>query len=313
MARVESRVNVLICLTVKHKVHIMLSMNRLPRDRRVEIIKLLVEGMSLRAITRITGASINTVTSLLVTAGKACSDYQDKAFRNLICRRVQIDEIWAFCYAKEKAVATAKAAPNQAGDLWTFVALDSDTKLVPSWMVGSRDTETARVFVDDLAGRIATRIQLTSDGYRPYLVAVMDAFEDVDYAMLVKHYSVPKGEAQAARRYSPAECVGITREPISGNPTEAYISTSHIERQNLTMRMQMRRFTRLTNAFSKKAENHAHAVALHFMHYNFCRIHTSLKCTPAMRAGVVQGLWDVVDIVRVIEDWETARSGKDIN
>lgn len=283
-----------------------MSMNKLHRDRRVEIIKLLVEGMSLRAITRITGASINTVTGLLVTAGKACSDYQDKAFRNLICRRVQIDEIWAFTYCKEKQVKTAKAAPDQAGDLWTFVALDSDTKLVPSWMVGSRDYETATTFVQDLAHRIATRCQLTSDGYRPYLTAVADAFEEVDYAMLIKHYSVPKAEAQAARRYSPTECVGITKEPITGNPREAYISTSHIERQNLTMRMQMRRFTRLTNAFSKKAENHAHAVALHFMHYNFCRIHASLKCTPAMRAGVVQGLWDVVDIVRVIEEWENS-------
>jgi IS1 family transposase len=279
-------------------------MNKLSRTKRIEIIRLLVEGMRLRAITRVTGASINTVTSLLVTAGKACSDYQDKAFRNLICRRVQIDEIWAFCYAKEKQVATAKTAPDQAGDLWTFVALDSDTKLVPSWMVGSRDPETARIFVDDLAKRIATRIQLTSDGYKPYLVAVMDAFEEVDYAMLVKHYGTPQPEVQAARRYSPTDVTGITKEPISGNPVERFISTSHIERQNLTMRMHMRRFTRLINAFSKKAENHAHAVALHFMHYNFCKIHMSLKCTPAMRAGVVHELWDVVDIVRVIEEWE---------
>ncbi len=162
-------------------------MNKLSRDKRVHIIRLLVEGVSLRAITRITGCSINTVTSLLVIAGKACFDYQDRAFRNLICRRVQVDEIWAFNYCKEKAVASAKTAPEQAGDLWTFVALDSDTKLVPTWMVASRDTETARAFVDELASRIATRIQLTSDGFRPYVVAVMDAFEEVDYAMLVKH------------------------------------------------------------------------------------------------------------------------------
>jgi IS1 family transposase len=280
-------------------------MNKLPRSKRIEIIRLLVEGMSLRAITRVTGCSINTVTGLLVIAGKACSAYQDKAFRNLICRRIQMDEIWAFTYCKEKAVATAKAAPDQAGDLWTFVALDSDTKLVPAWMVGSRDTETARAFVDELASRIATRIQLTSDGYRPYVVAVMDAFEEVDYAMLVKHYAVPKAEAQAAHRYSPSNCVGATKQAISGNPHATYISTSHIERQNLTMRMHMRRFTRLTNAFSKKAENHAYAVALHFMHYNFCKIHTTLKCTPAMRAGVVHELWDVVDIVRIIEAWES--------
>lgn len=284
-------------------------MNKLSRTKRIEIIQLLVEGMSLRAITRIKGVSINTVTKLLVDAGKACSDYQDKTFRNLICRRVQIDEIWAFSYCKEKQVATAKAAPDQAGDLWTFVALDSDTKLVPSWMVGSRDPETARVFVNDLAKRIATRIQLTSDGFKPYLVAVMNAFEEVDYGMLIKHYGTPQPEVQAARRYSPTQVSGITKEAISGNPNERFISTSHIERQNLTMRMHMRRFTRLTNAFSKKAENHAHAVALHFMYYNFCKIHTSLKCTPAMRAGVVHELWDIVDIVRVIEAWERKQDG----
>jgi IS1 family transposase len=284
-------------------------MNKLPKDKRVHIIiRLLVEGMSLRAITRITGCSINTVTSLLVIAGKACSEYQDKAFRKLICRRVQIDEIWAFCYAKEKAVATAKAAPDQAGDLWTFVALDSDTKLVPSWLVGSRDPETAATFVNDLAPRIATRVQLTSDGYRPYLIAVPDAFEEVDYAMLVKHYSTPQPEVLAARRYSPTAVTGITKEAITGDPSERFISTSHIERQNLTMRMHMRRFTGLTNAFTKKAENHAYAVALHFMHYNFCKIHMSLKCAPAMRACVVHELWDVVDIVRIIEAWETRQT-----
>ena len=281
-------------------------MNKLPRQKRVEIIKLLVEGMSLRAVTRATGVSINTVTALLVTAGKACSEYQDKTLRNLTCRRVQIDEIWAFCYAKAKQVETAKAAPDQAGDLWTFVAIDADTKLVPSWMVGSRDVETARTFIYDLEARISTRIQLTSDGYRPYITAIMGAFEEVDYGMLVKHYATPHGEVQAARRYSPTECIGATKELISGNPNQAHISTSHVERQNLTMRMHMRRFTRLTNAFSKKAENHAHAVALHFMYYNFCKIHMSLKCTPAMLAGVVGELWDVVDIVRVIEEWEAA-------
>ena len=282
----------------------MMCMNKLSRTKRVEIIRLLVEGMSLRAITRISGVSINTVTKLLVDAGKACSDYQDKAFRNLICRRVQIDEIWAFSYCKEKQVQTAKAAPDGAGDLWTFVALDADTKLVPSWLVGSRDFDTAQTFVKDVAERIVTRVQLTSDGFRPYLTAVPAAFEEVDYAMLVKHYSTPHPEPQASRRYSPTAITGITKEAVSGAPNEKFISTSHIERQNLTMRMHMRRFTRLTNAFSKKAENHAHAVALHFMYYNFCKIHMSLKCTPAMRAGVVHELWDVVDIVRIIESWE---------
>jgi IS1 family transposase len=260
--------------------------------------------MSLRAITRITGVSINTVTKLLVDAGRACSEYQDKKFRNLICRRVQIDEIWAFSYCKQKQIETAKAAPDIAGDLWTFVGLDADTKLVPSWLVGARDFDTAQTFVNDLAERIVTRVQVTSDGFRPYLTAVPGAFEKVDYAMLVKHYATPNPEVQAARRYSPTAVSGITKEAVAGDPTEKFISTSHIERQNLTMRMHMRRFTRLTNAFSKKAENHAHAVALHFMHYNFCKIHMPLKCTPAMRSGVVHELWDVVDIVRVIEAWE---------
>lgn len=283
-------------------------MNKLSRTARVEIIRLLVEGMSLRAITRVTGVSINTVTKLLVDAGKACSEYQDKAFRNLICRRVQIDEIWAFSYCKEKQVKTAKAAPRQAGDLWTFVALDSDTKLVPSWMVGSRDGDTACAFVQDLEARIATRIQLTSDGFAPYVTAVTGAFETVDYAMLVKHYSTPQPEPQAAKRYSPTAVKSVTKEAIAGDPADKFISTSHIERQNLTMRMHMRRFTRLTNAFTKKAENHAHAIALHFMYYNFCKIHMSLKITPAMRAGVVHELWDVVDIVRVIEIWEATQT-----
>ena len=215
-------------------------MNKLSRDKRIHIISLLVEGMSLRAVTRVAGVSINTVTKLLIVAGKACSDYQDKNFRNLTCRRVQIDEIWSFSYCKQKSLATAKSAPAASGDLWTFVALDSETKLIPSWMVGSRDTETAHAFVKDMGSRISGRIQLTSDGHRPYITAVMDAFEEVDYAMLVKHYSTPQPEAQAARRYSPTAISGITKEAISGDPNEDYISTSHIERQNLTMRMHMR-------------------------------------------------------------------------
>ena len=284
-------------------------MNKLPRDKRVQIIRLLVEGMSLRAVTRATGVSINTVTKLLVDAGKACSEYQDHAFRNLSSRRIQIDEIWAFTYAKQANVKTAKAAPPDAGDCWTFVALDADTKLVPSWMVGSRDFETATYFVRDLAGRLATRVQLTSDGFRPYLAAVPVNFGgEVDYGMLVKHYASPRPESEAARRYSPTECTGATKHPVTGNPHKSHISTSYVERQNLTMRMHMRRFTRLTNAFSKKAENHAHAVALHFMYYNFCKVHTTLRCSPAMKAGVTQQLWDVVDVVRVIEDWEAQQS-----
>ena len=282
--------------------YIFMPMNKLSRDKRVEIISLLVEGMSLRAITRVSGVSINTVTKLLVDAGKACSEYQDQAFRNLIAVAFRSMKSGRSAI-EEKQVKAAKSAPTQAGDLWTFVALDSDTKLIPSWMVGSRDGETACAFVQDLEARIATRIQLTSDGFAPYITAVADAFEEVDYAMLVKHYSIPQPEPQAAKRYSPTAVKSITKEAITGNPADKFISTSHIERQNLTMRMHMRRFTRLTNAFSKKAENHAHAVALHFMYYNFCKIHMSLKITPAMRAGVVHELWDVVDIVRVIEEW----------
>jgi IS1 family transposase len=290
----------------------MLGMNKLPRQKRVEIISQLVEGMSLRAITRTTGCSINTVTALLVTAGKACSDYQDRHLRNLTCRRLQLDEIWAFCYAKAANVKTAKSAPEGAGDVWTWTAIDADTKLIPSWYVGSRDHVDGRAFIEDLASRLANRVQITSDGHRPYLTAVPETFNgQIDFAMLIKHYASPKPQVEAARRYSPVECTGVTTQVVTGNPTEAHISTSYVERQNLTMRMSMRRFTRLTNAFSKKVENHAYAVALHFMHYNFCRIHSTLKCTPAMRAGVTAQLWDVVDLVRMIEEWEARQAVKD--
>jgi IS1 family transposase len=280
-------------------------MNKLPRDKRVQIISLLCEGMSLRAITRTTCASINTVTKLLVDAGKACSDYQDEAFRDLTCRRLQIDEIWAFSYCKKANLEGAKSAPTDAGDIWTFTAIDADTKLVPSWLVGNRDFHDASLFVRDLASRLRNKVQLTSDGFKPYLYAVPAQFGDeVDFGMLVKHYASPKPESEAAHRYSPTECTGATKHLITGSPRDAHISTSYVERQNLTMRMHMRRFTRLTNGFTKKAENHAHAVALHFMYYNFCKIHKTLKMTPAMRAGVTEKLWDVVDMVRMIEGWE---------
>jgi IS1 family transposase len=278
-------------------------MNKLTREKRIHIISLLVEGMSLRAVTRVTGVSINTVTKLLIDAGKACSEFQSLAFRNLTCRRIQVDEIWAFCYAKQRNVETTKAAPEGAGDVWTWTAIDADTKLIPSWLVGDRSGETAKAFIADLARRLITRVQLTSDGHRSYLQAVDQAFGDeIDYAMLVKHY----GEApEPAGRYSPGICTGIEKEAISGNPDPNHISTSYAERSNLTMRMHMRRFTRLTNAFSKKVENHAHSVSLHFMAYNFVRIHGSLRCTPAMAAGVSKRLWDIGDIVTVIENWET--------
>ncbi len=281
-------------------------MNKLDRDRRAQIITLLVEGNSLRAVTRITGVSINTVTKLLIDAGKVCSDYQDRTLRNLTCKRIQVDEIWAFCYAKAKNVETAKAAPEGAGDIWTWTAIDADTKLIPSWKVGSRDAETARDFIADLAERLANRVQLTSDGHKPYLEAVEQSFgADIDYAMLIKHYGAPVGPIG---RYSPGECKGIELRRVEGRPDPGHVSTSYAERANLTMRMGMRRFTRLTNGFSKKAENHAHMVSLHMMYYNFVRIHKTLRCTPAMAAGVTVRLWDVRDIVSLLEASETAQS-----
>lgn len=278
-------------------------MNKLPRDRRTQIISLLCEGMSLRAVTRITGVSINTVTKLLVDAGQACSDYQDKAFRNLPCKRVQVNEIWSFVHCKTNNVATAKAAPSQAGDIWTWTAICADTKLMPSWMVGSRDADAARYFIGDLAARLAHPVQLASDGNAAYLQAVEESFgADVDYAQLIKIHGTPDG---AIGRYSPGECIGAEKRRVEGRPDPAHISTSYVERSNLTMRMGDRRFTRLTSAFSKKAENHAHMVALHMMYYNFVRIHMTLRSTPAMAVGVAAKLWDVSGTVSVVEEWET--------
>jgi IS1 family transposase len=281
-------------------------MNRLSREQRTQIISLLVEGMSLRAITRTTGVSINTVTKLLIDAGRACSAYQDRHLRGLKSQRIQVDEIWAFTYAKAKNVPTAKAAPIEAGDIWTWVAIDADTKLVPSWFVGDRSAVAARHFMLDIKDRIDTRIQLTSDAFRSYAEVVESVFgRKVDYAQLVKTYATPSPEPQAARRYSPTECIAVEKRQLIGVPDLRDISTSFVERQNLTMRMHMRRFTRLTNAFSKKAVNHVHAVSLHFMYYNFCRIHQTLRITPAMAAGVTGRLWEVEDIVRTVEQWET--------
>lgn len=277
----------------------MAPMNKLPNTRRTQILTLLCEGMSLRATSRVADASINTVTKLLVDAGKACAEYQDKTLRNLPCKRVQVDEIWAFVYAKAKNAPEDMKVAGQAGDIWTWTAICADTKLVPSWLVGSRDAEAALSFIDDLRGRLANRVQLTSDGHSPYLNAVEESFgADVDYAQLVKLYGTP---AEGEKRYSPAQCVGARRNVVTGNPDPAHISTSFAERSNLTMRMHMRRFTRLTNAFSKKVENHAHAVALHFMFYNFCRIHKTLRVTPAMAANVTDRLWSVSDIVQLLD------------
>lgn len=279
-------------------------MNRLTREERAKILQMMAEGVSLRAISRMTGVSRNTGLKLLADAGMAFAAYQDRVLVNLPCKRIQVDEIWAFCYAKEKNVPTAKAAPKQAGDLWTWTAIDADTKLVPSWLIGGRDSEYAMTFMDDLAKRLANRVQLTSDGHKAYLEAVEGAFgSDVDYAMLVKVFgAAPEGQ----RRYSPAVCTGAVKHRVEGNPDPKHVSTSYAERQNLNMRMGMRRFTRLTNAFSKKAENHAYAVAIYFMHYNFVRIHQTLKITPAMAAGVTPKLWEMSDMVKVLEDWEAA-------
>ena len=277
-------------------------MNRLSNDDRAKILHLLCEGMSIRAITRLTGASKNTVAKLLVDAGKACAAYHEANVRNVKAARIQVDEIWSFTYAKQKNVATAKDAPEGAGDTWTWTALDADSKLIVSYLVGGRDAEYAMWFMDDLRSRLANRVQLTSDGHRAYLEAVEGAFgADVDYAQLVKMYGAT---AAAPGRYSPAECTGAKKVRVTGSPNPADVFTSYVERQNLTMRMHMRRFTRLTNAFSKKVENHAHAVALHMMYYNFVRIHKTLRVTPAMAAGVADRLWEIADIAKLVEDAE---------
>jgi len=277
-------------------------MNKLPFEKRVQILHLLVEGNSLRAAARLADVSFNTTAKLFVDAGRACADYQDRKLRGLHCKRIQLDEIWSFVYAKQKNVPGAKAAPANAGDVWTWVAIDADTKLVPSWRIGDRSSQTAVAFTDDLASRLATRVQITTDGHRAYLEAIEGSFgADVDYAMLVKIYGA---DATGEKRYSPAECIGAVKHRVEGNPDPKYVSTSFAERQNLTLRMSSRRFTRLTNAFSKKVENHAHSVALHYMNYNFCRIHKTLRITPAMAAGVTDKLWGISDIVKVLEDWE---------
>jgi IS1 family transposase len=283
------------------------AMNKLSTERRAQIIGMMVEGNSIRAIVRMTGASKNTIVKLLEDAGEAFSAYQDQAFHDLPCKRFQLDEIWAFCYTKQRNVPFAKNAPEEAGNIWTWVALDAETKLIPSWCVGDRSGATAVEFVCDLSRRVANRVQITSDGHRAYLEAVEAGFgADVDYAQLIKLYGeVP----HPAGRYSPAQIQGAKTFCCTGDPDPKHISTSYVERQNLTMRMSMRRFTRLSNGFSKKAENHGYSVAIHFMHYNFVRIHQSLRITPAMAASVTTKLWSLTDMVRVIEDWEARRAG----
>lgn len=275
-------------------------MNKLPISKRVMILNMLVEGMSMRSISRTVGVSINTVTKLLIEAGEACADYHNDNVRNVVAGRVQCDEIWSFCYAKKKNVATAKAAPEFAGDVWTWTALDADSKLIVSYLVGGRDGQYALEFMDDVKSRLANRVQLTTDGHRAYLDAVEEAFgADVDYAQLIKLYGAAPESAKG--RYSPADCTGIKKNPIEGNPDPKHISTSYVERQNLTMRMSMRRFTRLTNGFSKKIDNHIHMLSLYFVHYNFCRIHKTLKVTPAMEAGLTDKLHNIDWIAELMD------------
>lgn len=276
-------------------------MNRLPIDKRVLILHCLVEGMSIRSTARVADVSKNTVLKLLVDAGRACSDYQDRVLRELPCRRIEVDEIWSFVYAKNKNVAEAKNPPQRAGDVWTWTSMCPDTKLVPSWCVGDRTAVTANEFMHDLRDRLANRVQLTSDGYNPYLEAVEDSFGcGVDYAMLVKQYG-PRLDEEGNPKSQNEYFKGSVKEKISGHPNRKLISTSAVERQNLTMRMSMKRFTRKTNAFSKKIRNHAAAISLHFMHYNFSRIHQTIQVTPAMEAGITRRLWEIRDIVDLTE------------
>ena len=275
-------------------------MNQLNTAKRAQIIAALVEGTSIRATARMCDVSFNTVLKLVPQIGKACAEYQQRVFRNLTCKRIQCDEIWAFCYAKDKNIPADKQGQFGIGSIWTWTAMDADTKLIPSWLVGGRDAGTAYGFIQDLAGRLSNRVQLTTDGHRAYLSAVEDAFgANVDYAMLVKLYGSDREQGEA--RYSPADCIGCREVAISGNPERKHISTSYVERQNLTMRMNMRRFTRLTNAFSKKVENHEASVALHFMYYNFCRIHTTLRVTPAMAAGIADHVWSLEEVAGLLD------------
>ncbi len=273
-------------------------MNKLTTEERVRVITALVEGNSLRSVSRMTGTHRTAIQKLLVELGAACSAFQDRVMRNLTCKRIQCDEIWAFVGAKEKNT-TAETKAQGWGDVWTWIAMDADTKLIPCWYVGTRDAGAAYHFMHDLAPRLAHRVQLTTDGHKPYLTAIADAFgTEVDYAQLVKIYGEgPKTEA----RYSPAQCMGARKAVVTGSPAHAHVSTSFIERQNLTLRMSNRRFTRLTNAFSKKVENHEAAVALHFMHYNFCRVHQTLRCTPAMEAGIANHVWSIAELVGLLE------------
>lgn len=279
-------------------------MNRLNRERQVQVVKALVEGNGINGTVRMTGVAKNTILKLLADLGAACLEYQNDNLRDLKSTYIQCDEIWEFCYAKEKNVPSKHKSEFGYGDIWTFVAIDAETKLVPCWLVGYRDAGHAFEFIDDLRQRLVNRVQITTDGHKMYLEAVEGAFgAAVDYAMLVKLYGA---ELEGERRYSPAKCLGANKQVIQGNPNRRMISTSYIERQNLTMRMSMKRFTRLTNGFSKKVQNHMYAIALHFMYYNFARPHKTLASpyprTPAMAAGISDHVWTVDEIVNLLSN-----------
>ena len=282
-------------------------MNKQSTAKRAQILGMMVEGVSIRAISRMTNASKNTIVKLVTDAGNACLDYQDRVLRNLPSKRIQADEIWSFVYAKQKNVPQEKRDQFGYGDVWTWTALDADRKLIVCWHVGTRDADAAYAFMMDVAGRLTNRVQLTTDGHAAYLSAVDAAFSrgpGVDYAQLVKIYGT---SPEAQRRYSPPICLGAQKSEIRGTPDPEHISTSYVERQNLSMRMGMRRFTRLTNAFSKKLENHMHVLSIYFLHYNFVRIHQTLRVTPAMQAGVTDRLWDLNDIVAIVDKWEASQ------
>lgn len=286
-------------------------MNRLSNSDRVRILAALVEGNSLRSVSRMTGFSVNTVMKFVADFGPVCEEYHDTHVRGVNSKRVQCDEIWAFCYAKEKNLPAHMRGKEGVGSVWTWTALDSDSKLMVSWMVGDRDAECAGRFMLDVSQRLAGRCQLTTDGFAVYERAVQDAFGwQIDYAMLVKIYGENR---EKESRYSPCECLGTKIVRMSGQPDSAHISTSHVERQNLTMRMGMRRFTRLTNGFSKKLENHRAAVAIHFMHYNFCRIHKTLRVTPAMQAGLADHVWELEELVGLLDSRERETIGTEAN
>jgi IS1 family transposase len=285
-------------------------MNRLDTDSRAQVIRCLVDGNSIRATERITGVTKKAITRLLCDIGEVCREYQDQHFRNLTCKRLQLDEIWSFCGSKEKNTKAEKKAQGW-GDVWTWTAIDADTKLIPSWLIGKRDAGCATEFVQDLAARLKNRVQVTTDGHKSYLIAMESAFgADVDYAVLVKIYGKPLNEDKPETRYSPPQCIGIKIDMVTGDPDPGHISTSYVERSNLSIRMQVRRFTRLTNAFSKKIANHAAAFALYMMFYNFVRVHQTLRITPAMAADVSDHVWEIEEIVGLLEQQEKGQTSK---